>query len=535
MAVPAVVALCLAGWNWPAPEAHADGLMGGGGPLPPVPCVSAQERVQIQDAISAYKLRGGADAIQRIVGGPRKYPFYPLGGTLYSDLFTNNFNDLDPTSGILDWDCTDFTYDGHDATDVDLRTFGEQVIGVPIFAALDGTVIATHDGEDDMHTSCFGPANYVIIDHGGGRYCYYLHMRRNSVAVIAGQPVHAGQPLGMVASSGCSTGPHLHFASYDNSTSIEPYRGSCQPNPSQWLNQTPIFRTMYLRDFNITNVLIENYPGLPVDMPRTGTFVSGPQNVSFWINLMNMPASSRWRIRYRRPNATIAFDSGTVGFGGNPFYRWSWWWWRYGVNLNTVGTWNILLDINGLTIITAPFTVVATAGEIVNRPPNAINATFDTNHPRVEDAIFCRVQTSLTLDDPDYDIVRYRYVWKVNNVEVRNVATAGYADAIPRYGVCTGDLVECAVTPMDAVASGPTVTPSMIVAPVAPVPGDLSGNGYVGTEDIPAFVNVILGFSSACEERITSDVNSDAAADGQDIDPFLQRLLGPLEWKRGSE
>jgi len=503
--------------------ARADGLMGGGGPPAPIACISPQERLLIQDAIQAYLANQGPTE-----GGsaPRKFPFYPLGATLYRDVFTNNFNDLNPGSGILDWDCTDFTYNGHDATDVDIRSFGEQAIGVPIFAALDGTVIAAHDGEEDMHTSCFGTANYVVIDHGGGRYCYYWHMRQGSVAVSSGQFVHAGHPIGLVASSGCSTGPHLHFATWDNSgtTSIEPYQGPCRPGQSQWIAQTPIYRPMYVRDFNITNVLLENYPGLPFDMPRTGTFVSGVQNVSFWINLMNMPANASWRVRYRRPNGTIAFDTGTGNFNNNPFYRWSWWWWRYNVNLDALGTWNILFDINGLTLVTAPFTVVASAGQIVNRPPNAITCAFDTIHPRIEDAIFCRVDTSLTLDDPDYDIVRYQYVWTVNGAQVRNATTAGHADAIPRFGVCSGDQVQCTVTPKDAVASGTPVMAFMIVAPVAPVPGDMSGNGIVNAGDVPLFVSVLLGLPASCEARITADMNADAVVNGPDIRPFVEAL-----------
>lgn len=517
---------CMAGivpFQW----VFADGLMGGGGLPTATPCVSPAEKLHIQDLIHAYQEANRQSGTERGTMLPRKFPFYPLGGTLYGDVFTVNFNDLDPTAGILDWDCTDFTYDGHDATDVDLRSFGEQLIGVPIFAVLDGTVLVTHDGEDDMHTSCMGNANFVIIDHGGGRFCYYWHMRRNSVAVTDGQFVRAGQPIGLVGSIGCSSAPHLHFGTYDNSgtTSTEPYQGPCQPAESQWIAQTPINRTMYLRDFNITNVLIENYPGLPFDMPRTGTFVSGVQGVSFWISLINMPANTTWRVRYRRPNSSIAFDSGTGDFGGNPFYRESWWWWRYNIDLNALGTWNILFDLNGQTLLTAPFTVVASAGQIVNRAPNPITVAFDTSHPRIEDAIFCRVQTSLTLDEPDYEIVRYHYVWTVNGLEVRNVTTAGHADAIPRFGVCTGDVVVCTVTPSDGVASGPTTNASMIVEPRAPVPGDMNGDGVLDLGDVPEFVNVLLGLPGSCESSITADINSDATVDGRDISPFIEALL----------
>ena len=136
-----------------------------------------------------------------------------MGGTLYGDLFINNFADLDPGPGLLDWDCTGFTYNGHDASDVDLRSFGEQAIGVPVFAALDGTVVATHDGEFDMNvcpgSPCNPNSNYVIIDHGSGRLCYYWHLKQWSVAVSPGEQVVTGQQIGLAASSGNSsqTGP----------------------------------------------------------------------------------------------------------------------------------------------------------------------------------------------------------------------------------------------------------------------------------------------------------------------------------------
>ena len=504
----------------PAPMAFADGLMGGGGPPPAVQCLGAAEKAQIQAAIAAHET-----AHPHGTEVPRKFPFYPLGATLYRDVFTNNFVDVNPTTGFQDWDCTDFTFDGHEATDVDVRTFTEQSIGVQIFSALDGTVAATHDGETDMHTTCVGLPNYVAIDHGGGRTCYYLHMKLGSVAVTPGQVVRAGHPIGLVGSSGCSTNPHLHFATYDNSgaTLIEPYQGPCRPGESLWIAQTPIYRQMYIRDMNLTNVLIENEPGLPFDMPRTGTFVTGTQSVGFWINLMNMPGNQTWRVRYRRPNATIAFDSGTVNFN-NPFHRWSWWYWRYNINLSVTGTWHILLDLGGQTVETAPFTVVATAAQIVNRPPNPITVAFDTIHPRIEDAIFCRVNTSLTLDDPDYQVVRYHYVWRVNGQVVRDVIRAGHADAIPRFGVCTGDLVECDVTPGDGVAEGPMANASMTVAPVAPIPGDMNGDGNVGASDVPQLVNVLLGLNTACESRITADINADAKNNGRDIAPFVDAM-----------
>ena len=445
----------------------------GGGPMPSWrDGVSNADRLAIQAGIERYESIFGAISTQTSAVVPPKFEFYPMAGRLYRDLYTTNFNDLDPGPGILDWDCTDHTYDGHDATDVIIRTFGEQAFGVPIFAAQDGTVINAHDGEDDMNTTWEGqPANFVVIDHNNGRRSNYWHMKKGSVAVTIGQEVRAGEQIGLIGSSGISTWPHLHFATYDSGVRFEPYAGDCRPGESGWVDQTPIRRDLYLADFNVTDVFIEDYPGLPFDMPRTGTFVLGTRPVSFWINLINMPSNSSWRVRYRRPDLSVALDSGTGNFG-NPFYRWAWWWWRWNVDLNVSGTWHILLDINGATLIEAPFDVVPSTALVANHAPNPIAVSLDPPNPRISDVIFCNVDTDLSLDDADYQIVRYHYVWTVDAVVVRDVTTAAHSDAIPHHTVGVSTLVECTVTPTDGTDDGPSASASATVSscPASSVP-----------------------------------------------------------------
>ena len=50
---------------------------------------------------------------------------------------------------------------------------------------------------------------YVVVDHGGGRTSLYAHL--DAFWATTGQAVDQGTPLGLVGSSGGSTGPHLHF------------------------------------------------------------------------------------------------------------------------------------------------------------------------------------------------------------------------------------------------------------------------------------------------------------------------------------
>lgn len=472
------------------------------------PCISEEQYAAVQQQIAAYHATYGYGHF--FPAAPAPYRFYPLGGTISSDLFITNFTDLDPTSGILDWDCTDFTYNGHTGHDTDIRTFGEQDIGVPIFAALDGTVVAAHDGEFDRNTTWENqPANYVILWHGGTHYTYYWHMKRDSVAVVVNQIVKAGQQIGQVGSSGISTYPHLHFESRYANQWYEPYAGNCRPGDSNWTHQTPIRRDMYLRDFNMTNVNIANYPGLPHDMPRTGTFLTGTRRVSWWINVHNQPANSTWRARIMRPNHTVALDTGTQNFNNSQPFRWAWWWWWYNLNLNQTGFWHFELYINNLYMAHATFKVVSSADQIVNHAPSPVLASFDPPAPTPADVVFLRIHTILTEDDADFDIVRYRYVWKINGHVVRDVTTAGHADALPHSMAQNGDTLECSVTPSDGNLMADTYTKKFRYGRA----GDVDGDGCVNDSDLLA---VLFAFGQS-GGYLRADLDLDGIVSDSDL------------------
>lgn len=60
----------------------------------------------------------------------------------------------------------------------------------------------------------------VIVRHDGGLETLYGHNSEN--IVVPGQDVRAGTPLGLVGSTGRSTGPHLHFEVRENRQPIDP-------------------------------------------------------------------------------------------------------------------------------------------------------------------------------------------------------------------------------------------------------------------------------------------------------------------------
>jgi murein DD-endopeptidase MepM/ murein hydrolase activator NlpD len=71
----------------------------------------------------------------------------------------------------------------------------------PIHAAAPGVVVIAGD--------CGGYGNCVVIDHGSSLATIYAH--QSVVIARVGYVVTAGEPIGLVGSTGLSTGPHLHF------------------------------------------------------------------------------------------------------------------------------------------------------------------------------------------------------------------------------------------------------------------------------------------------------------------------------------
>lgn len=87
--------------------------------------------------------------------------------------------------------------------------------GAAACAAGNGTVIkVTNDGWGG------GYGNNVVIYHGNGYSTLYAHLQRTTVSV--GQQVTVGQQIGVVGSTGRSTGPHLHFEVRVNDTPVNP-------------------------------------------------------------------------------------------------------------------------------------------------------------------------------------------------------------------------------------------------------------------------------------------------------------------------
>ena len=85
-------------------------------------------------------------------------------------------------------------------------------VGTPIYACDAGVVEVAGWGT--------GYGNQIVIDHGGGRKSRYAHMSK--FIASKGDVVKKGEVIGLMGSTGRSTGPHLHFEYIINGVKTNP-------------------------------------------------------------------------------------------------------------------------------------------------------------------------------------------------------------------------------------------------------------------------------------------------------------------------
>jgi murein DD-endopeptidase MepM/ murein hydrolase activator NlpD len=94
-------------------------------------------------------------------------------------------------------------------------------IGTPVQTISDGVVIKIgYSG---------GAGNLIRIKHSNGFESAYMHLSGFPKGVRLGSHVHQGQIIGLVGSTGLSTGPHLDFRIYKDSKPVDPLKVKSPP------------------------------------------------------------------------------------------------------------------------------------------------------------------------------------------------------------------------------------------------------------------------------------------------------------------
>ena len=97
-------------------------------------------------------------------------------------------------------------FEYHEGQDIDAQ------YGTPVQVAASGRVIIAGRQR--------GYGNVIYVDHGAGVTTRYGHLSQINVTV--GQSVTQGQVIGLVGSTGRSTGPHLHYEVRINNQPVDP-------------------------------------------------------------------------------------------------------------------------------------------------------------------------------------------------------------------------------------------------------------------------------------------------------------------------
>lgn len=304
---------------------------------------------------------------------------WPLERSLGNGVMIVNHTDLDTTAGQRDFMGGTWNYDGHSGTDIQLTDFRSMDRGVRVLASAAGTVVYMDDTSPyDRHCDFDWPdgGNWVWLQATDGSYHEYYHLRRSSIVVKLGEGVQRGQLIGLVGSSGYSTGPHLHFETGDDTGPggayrfRDPFHGTAQPLPTLWAAQ-PSYGASGGISFFGSGVFTEaqtrgsvfntNYCDMMNTIPQPVVLGRDQEKLCMWFQFQS-PAGDSAIIRVRRPDGSVY---GEFQFVSSAQDRYGWFWsWFYLSPYTTAadhGLWRLQVLVHGQLHRDTPFTVGATS------------------------------------------------------------------------------------------------------------------------------------------------------------------------------
>lgn len=158
-----------------------------------------QDKKRIQEELDRYLRESGSTTV--IASSPSSAGYiFPVAGLNIYNINNRNYP----------------SYPGHSGVDININVRGKSVVAVK-----DGTVYAsTALKRADGTYKSYG--EYIMIDHHDGTMTLYAHMSPGTRTVQKGDSVVQGQVIGIVGTTGNSTGLHLHFEVRVNGKCVNP-------------------------------------------------------------------------------------------------------------------------------------------------------------------------------------------------------------------------------------------------------------------------------------------------------------------------
>lgn len=275
---------------------------------------------------------------------------------------TTNFVDQNPAfpNQRRDYFCGARTYDSssgynHQGTDLYLWPFAWNKMDagdVEVVAAAPGVIIHREDGNQDRSCGFNGSRwNAVYIRHADGSIAWYGHLKRGSVTTKGvGETVTTGEYLGLVGSSGNSTGPHLHFELHDaNFRQIDPYAGSCNlMNSESWWSEQPAYYDSAVNKLTTGTAPVQFQSCSNHDITNEALQFQPGDKIYFTTYYHDQLGSQVSRYRILRPDGTIYVEwqhNSPVSH-----YILSYWYWAYQFAADVpTGTWTFEVSFEGKT------------------------------------------------------------------------------------------------------------------------------------------------------------------------------------------
>jgi hypothetical protein len=270
----------------------------------------------------------------------------------------SNFVDLNPTGGALkDYACSSRTYDGHRGIDFLPYPYYWRMMDareLEIVAAAGGTIVHKEDGHFDRQcTLNSSSSNFVVILQDDGLYAFYFHMKEGSLTKVAiGQRMEAGDYLGLVASSGNSTAPHLHFELRRGSTSgpaVDPFAGTCGARTTKWKHQPEDVDTDILRITTHSAVPPPPSTGCSNPDPHYSDRFAPGSEVWGTVFLRDQRNDTPVELSFIRPDGSV-FASWTAA-PTSQIFPFAYWWGNVTLpSRGAAGIWRVRATIEGKTL-----------------------------------------------------------------------------------------------------------------------------------------------------------------------------------------
>ena len=276
----------------------------------------------------------------------------PIQGEYGNDYIIVNYVDWGQDTLILDYNCLNKTYNGHQGTDFVIRDFSAMDEGVNVVAVDSGTVFYVQDGIFDREKESVISkqlGNFIGIKHKWKIQTYYAHLKKNSIIVAPGDVVVPGQVIGQVGSSGNSSSPHLHFEMwYDSTYYIDPFMGNCGNNTTYWRNAPKYDSTFNVWTSGILNFK-PNLDTLKENLMTIDTIKVDDESISYWALLYGLRKNDSLRIEWYSPQNQLWFTSHT-NIVKDWWYYYYWSFINVPVNSGDEGVWNAKFFRNNMIV-----------------------------------------------------------------------------------------------------------------------------------------------------------------------------------------